>query len=162
MFRLFYPLLKLGQLKYITNQNNISNIGNINSNGHNRFIHKGVGNNISQHSLRDRLIKVRPHECIICDKKLPLCLLEAAHLKPLYCNTHRERNNYNIVEFMCRYCHTLYDRGLIGVNESVLVQSSQLDISKYDLSFPDYKVIKAYNKMNEQFFSYHYENIYHQ
>ena len=35
-----------------------------------------------QQRLRTHLIYNKKQECIICDKKLPLCLLETAHLKP--------------------------------------------------------------------------------
>jgi hypothetical protein len=127
-----------------------------------------IGNNlhfsssvlVSQNRLREFLIKNKNHECIICDKRLPLCLLEAAHLKPLSILSKREENNYNIVEFMCRYCHTLYDRGLIGVNNSVLEKSDKLNLTNYDLVIEEKKIIKAFNDINFEFFDYHYSKIY--
>ena len=64
-----------------------------------------------QQQLRNYLIANKPQMCIICDKTLPLCLLETAHLKPRCILHNNEINDKNIVEFMCRYCHNLYDNG---------------------------------------------------
>ncbi len=122
--------------------------------------HLSSGLLVSQNRLRDFLIKHKKHECIICDKRLPLCLLEAAHIKPLSILSKKEENNYNVVEFMCRYCHILYDRGLIGVNNSVLEKSNKLCLNNYDLIIEEKKIIKAYNNINYVFFDYHYSKIY--
>ncbi len=127
------------------------------------FLHFSANITINQQKLRSFLIKHKPHECIICDKKLPLCILEAAHLKPVSIISEKEKNNYNIVEFMCRYCHSLYDNGLIGVNNGFLEISPSLEIDKYDLTQienKNNKVIYAYNKINYIFFDYHYLHIY--
>ena len=86
-------------------------------------------------------------------KKLPLCVLEAAHLKPLSIISTREKNNYNIVKLMCRYCHSLYDNGLIGVNKGIFEISPNFEINKYDLLYVE-------NKINYIFFDYHYLHIY--
>jgi hypothetical protein len=110
--------------------------------------------------LRDYLIKNKKHECILCDKKLPVYLLEAAHLKPYSIITPRERLNYNIVEFMCLYCHNLYDRGFLGVHKGILEQSSLLDLSKFDIKYEKYKSVECYNMINNEFFDYHYHFIY--
>ena len=134
------------------------------------FLHPSVKNNrnlhlssigcVSQNRLREFLIKHKSHECIICNKRLPLCLLEAAHLKPLSILTKKEEHNYNIVEFMCRYCHTLYDHGLIGVNNSILEKSKLLCLDNHDLIIDEKKTIKAYNNINQIFFDYHYSKIF--
>ena len=128
-----------------------------------KHLHSSTKLDINQQKLRNYLIKNKPHECIICDKKLPLCILEAAHLKPLSIISGREKNNYNVVEFMCRYCHSLYDYGIIGVNKGILEISPKFEIQNYDLSYVENKnnkVINAYNKINYVFFDYHYVHIY--
>jgi response regulator RpfG family c-di-GMP phosphodiesterase len=61
---------------------------------------------------------------------------------------------------MCQYCHTLYDRGLIGVNNSVLEKSDKLNLTNYDLVIEEKKIIKAFNDINFEFFDYHYSKIY--
>tara|TARA_B110000908_G_C10263615_1_gene461407 strand:+ start:4963 stop:5610 length:648 start_codon:yes stop_codon:yes gene_type:complete len=110
-----------------------------------------------QKSLRDFLINNKSHKCIICDKKLPLCLLETAHLKPRSILNNTELNDTNIVEFMCRYCHKLYDDGMIAVKNGKFCKIPELD--KYDLNY-DYSTVDAYNESNKKYFNYHYTNIY--
>ena len=52
-----------------------------------------------QKQLRTYLITNKTQMCIICEKKLPLCLLETAHLKPRCILNNNEKNDKNIVEF---------------------------------------------------------------
>jgi hypothetical protein len=49
---------------------------------HKKYELKRVREN--QQKLRKYLIDNKDNICVICDKKLPLCLLETAHIKP-YC-----------------------------------------------------------------------------
>ena len=111
-----------------------------------------------QQILRNFLINNKPHICIICDKHLPLCLLETAHIKPRCILNQSEKYDKNIVEFMCRYCHNLYDNGFLSVKEGLLQVSSFID--NYDLPYNKNKEIIHYNLYNKKYFIFHYKNIY--
>jgi hypothetical protein len=111
-----------------------------------------------QQLLRNFLITNKPNICIICDKLLPLCLLETAHLKPRCILNHAEKYDKNIVEFMCSYCHNLYDNGFLSVKEGLLQVSSNID--NYDLTYNKNKQIIHYNLYNKKYFIFHYNNIY--
>jgi len=113
---------------------------------------------LEQQSLRKYLIQYKDHKCIICNKNLPLCLLETAHLKPRCILNTSEINNYNVVEFMCRYCHKLFDDGLISVNEGLLIVSDKLKM--YNLWYNNEMIIKEYNDINKIFFNFHYKYIF--
>jgi len=113
-----------------------------------------------QSKLREYLVNNKEHICILCDKKLPLSLLETAHLMPrCLLKNNSELNDVNIVEFMCCYCHKLYDEGNLSVCNSLLCVSSQLD-SYSDLKYIRNTNITSYNVHNEKYFNYHYNNIY--
>jgi hypothetical protein len=111
-----------------------------------------------QIQLRNYLITNKPNTCIICEKKLPLCLLETAHLKPRCILNNNEKNNKNIVEFMCRYCHNLYDNGFLSVYKGLLQVSTF--IHQFDLHYTKNKQILCYNLQNEIYFMFHYNYIY--
>ena len=111
-----------------------------------------------QKQLRNYLISNKKQICIICEKKMPLCLLETAHLKPRYLLNNNEKNDKNIVEFMCRYCHNLYDNGFLAVYNGLLQVSTF--INHYDLHYNNNKKIHYYNLQNEIYFIYHYNCIY--
>jgi len=111
-----------------------------------------------QKQLRNYLISNKKQICIICEKKMPLCLLETAHLKPRYLLNNNEKNDKNIVEFMCRYCHNLYDNGFLAVYKGLLQVSTF--INHYDLHYNNNKKIHYYNLQNEIYFIYHYNCIY--
>ena len=111
-----------------------------------------------QQQLRNYLISNKEQMCIICDKKLPLCLLETAHLKPRCILNNNEINDKNIVEFMCRYCHNLYDNGYLSVHNGLLQVSTF--INEYDLNYDKNKKITSYNFMNKKYFIFHYNYIY--
>jgi len=114
---------------------------------------------LEQNYLRTNLIKTREHKCILCDKYLPLCLLETAHLKPRCIITTTDLYNNNIVEFMCRYCHTLYDNGFLSITNSILHISSELT-ADFDLSYTTDKKIITYNSQNAAFFEFHFKTIF--
>jgi hypothetical protein len=111
-----------------------------------------------QQQLRNYLIENRKNVCIICNKKLPLSLLETAHLKPRCILNHYEINDKNVVEFMCRYCHKLYDDGYLAVYNGLLYLSSFID--DYDLHYDKNKQITSYNLQNKKYFIFHYKYIY--
>jgi len=111
-----------------------------------------------QKMLRHYLIENKEQICIICDKKLPLCLLETAHLKPRCLLNRNEKNDKHIVEFMCRYCHSLYDNGFLAVYNRRLHVSPL--INNYDIDYDKNKQILYYNTNNEKYFVYQYTYVY--
>ena len=114
---------------------------------------------LEQQMLRNYLITNKEHKCIICNKYLPLCLLETAHLKPRCLLNDIELKDNNIVEFMCRYCHNLYDNGLLGIFDGLLCVSSLIE--KYeDLHYINKSQIISSNKKNKIYFNFHYKTIY--
>ena len=115
---------------------------------------------IEQQKLRGYLINNRSNICVICDKKLPLCLLETAHLKPRYLLSYAEKIDINVAEFMCRYCHNLYDNGFLGISNGLLCVSPIININEFDLDYIRNKNIICYNERNKKYFDYHYKNIY--
>jgi len=110
-----------------------------------------------QQKLRNYLLENRPSICVVCDKKLPLCLLETAHIKPRCLLNYSEKIDFNIVELMCRFCHNLYDNGFLGVNNGLLSVSPK--ISLYDLNYSTGKSIVCYNNDNKIYFDFHYTYI---
>jgi hypothetical protein len=112
-----------------------------------------------QHLLRTYLTENKKQICIICNKYLPLELLETAHLKPRHLLKKHELYDKNVVEFMCRYCHKLYDSGFIGINNSEIKISKLLTDQSYDLTF-EKKRIEQFNNFNERYFQYHFKYIY--
>ena len=113
---------------------------------------------LEQQKLRTYLINNKQQKCIMCDKRLPLCLLETAHLKPRCLLNSNEMNDNNIVEFMCRYCHNLYDNGYLGLYNGLLHVSSLID--NYDLHYNKNTLIVYYNILNKKYFNFHYNYIY--
>lgn len=113
-----------------------------------------------QSKLREYLVNNKQYKCVLCDKKLPLFLLETAHLKPrCSLKNNNELNDLNIVEFMCCCCHKLYDEGYLSIHNGLLNVSSYLDNFK-DLNYIKNKHIFCYNDNNKKYFDYHYNNIY--
>jgi hypothetical protein len=53
------------------------------------------------------------------------------------------------VEFMCRYCHKLYDDGMIGVQNGQFCKTPELNT--YDLNY-NFNTIDAYNENNKTYF----------
>lgn len=113
---------------------------------------------LEQQKLRIYLINNKQQKCIMCDKHLPLCLLETAHLKPRCLLNSNEMNDNNIVEFMCRYCHNLYDNGYLCLYNGLLQASSFID--NYDLYYNKNTLNVYYNIQNKKYFNFHYKYIY--
>ena len=78
--------------------------------------------------------------------------------KPRCILNNNERNDKNVVEFMCRYCHNLYDNGFLAVYNGLLYVSTFID--NYDLDYNKNKQITFYNLQNEKYFIFHYKYIY--
>lgn len=114
----------------------------------------------NQQKLRKYLIDNKNNICVICNKKLPLCLLETAHIKPYCILKKTEILDNNIVEFMCRYCHKLYDSGYIGIDKGNLKISSSLINGLYDLTYKHNVKIKSYNCDNKTYFDFHQKYIF--
>jgi hypothetical protein len=113
---------------------------------------------IEQQKLRAYLINNKQQKCVICDKHLPLCLLETAHLKPRCLLNFNEMKDTNIIEFMCRYCHNLYDNGYLGLSNGILCISPFLN--NYDLQYNKNAIIACCNTQNQKYFNFHYKYIY--
>jgi hypothetical protein len=111
-----------------------------------------------QQKMRRYLIDNKAQKCIICDKHLPLCLLETAHLKPRCLLNSNEIKDNHIVEFMCRYCHNLYDNGYLGLCDGLLLVSPF--INNYDLHYNVNTSNIMYNIKNKNYFDFHYKYIY--
>ena len=113
-----------------------------------------------QHRLRKFLIENKEHKCVICDKKLPLCLLETAHLKPRKDLMNiGELLDSNIVNFFCVYCHKLYDYGYICVEDGRLKVSESLK-NWEDLNYEDGKAIYIFDDKNRIYFDYHMKIVF--
>jgi len=113
-----------------------------------------------QHRLRKFLIENKEHKCVICDKKLPLCLLETAHLKPRKDLMNiGELLDSNIVNFFCVYCHKLYDYGYISVEDGRLKVSESLK-NWEDLNYEDGKAIYIFDDKNRIYFDYHMKIVF--
>ena len=69
-----------------------------------------------------------------------------------------DKNDKNIVEFMCRYCHNLYDNGFLGIYRGLLQVSPFL--LEYDLQYTQNKQIPFYNLQNEKYFIFHFNYIF--
>lgn len=123
---------------------------------HRKYVLKAIRK--EQKCLRNFLVFNKDPKCIICDKNLPLCLLETAHLKPRYLTNYNEKKDTNNVAFFCRYCHSLYDNGLIAVLNGLLLVSPLLN--DYDLNYSSNKRIYSYNSNNMIYFDYHFKNIF--
>lgn len=168
--------LNKNNIIFLTNKNYmLSKEGNVILNDHKYYYSKIIINFLKKYNknhkkyelkeirqeqqlLRNYLISNKEHICIICDKNLPLSLLETAHLKPRCILNNFEKYDTNIVEFMCRYCHNLYDNGFLAVNNGLLQVSTFLN--KYDLYYNNNKNICNFNLQNEKYFIFHYKYIY--
>ena len=109
-----------------------------------------------QKKLRNFLINNKPPTCILCQKQYPLYVLECAHIKPRCISNYQERHDFNIVNWMCRNCHKLYDYGDLSINPNgILVESN--DISYFDIDFN--LKLEEYHR-SDKYFNYHYQHIF--
>jgi len=98
--------------------------------------------------------------CSICVEKMPLELLDVSHLCPrntISANLIREIDN---VEFMCKNCHSLWDRGLISVNNNGIITLKN-DIFNYSI-FHNLvgKYYSRYSSKNHNYILWHFNNIF--
>jgi predicted restriction endonuclease len=108
-----------------------------------------------QRKLRKFLLDNKEHKCIICQKDHPTYLLECAHIKPRCMSNEVERYDFNIVNWMCRNCHKIYDKGDIGINEGLLIKSDFIKDFDFDDNFRNEEFIRS-----SKYFDYHFKNIY--
>jgi predicted restriction endonuclease len=111
-----------------------------------------------QKKLRTFLINKKEHVCIICERQLPLCLLDAAHIKPRAIINSSERKNQHNIEFMCKCCHSLFDNGLVSIYDGKIQIATE--IIKFNLIENENIVRKVYNNQNAKYFDFHYHNIF--
>lgn len=111
-----------------------------------------------QKKLRTFLINKKEHECVICERKFPLCLLDAAHIKPRAIISLSERKNIDNIHFMCKCCHSLFDKGLVGIYNGKIHISNE--IINFNLIQNKNLCRKVYNNQNSKYFDFHYHKIY--
>jgi predicted restriction endonuclease len=108
-----------------------------------------------QRKLRKFLLDNKEHSCIICQKNLPPYLLECAHIKPRCISNEIEKYDFNIVNWMCRNCHKIYDKGDISIDNGIMVESEYLKRFDFEGNFK----ISEYNRSNKYFY-FHFKNIF--
>ncbi|VVU94355.1 hypothetical protein CPAV1605_77 [seawater metagenome] len=123
---------------------------------------RGFASRPEHAKLRQHLINCKKPNCLICQRKLPIYLLECSHIKPRSLATRHERHDYNIVNWMCRICHKIYDKGDIGIKNSVIHKNSSLD--KYtDLELKNLSEIDFNEYLrSKKYFDYHFKNIFNE
>lgn len=119
-----------------------------------RFI-RHMSSRPEQRRLRKYLLENKEHKCIICQKNHPPYLLECAHIKPRCVSNDIERYDFNIVNWMCRNCHKIYDRGDIGINNGVMVESEYLKRFDFEGNFK----VSEYDR-SIKYFYYHLKKIF--
>ena len=108
-----------------------------------------------QRKLRNYLIKNKDKKCIICQGHHPDYLLECAHIKPRCISNSNERNDVNIVNWMCRNCHKIYDKGDIGINEGKLEKSFFIEEFDFKDNFNHNEWFTS-----KEYFEHHYQFIF--
>ena len=100
--------------------------------------------------------------CSLCCQKFPNELLDMAHLKPRYVLSSIEKKNINNVEFMCKLCHSIYDRGFVGINQNGIIEPRDIVNNYLNLAVVKQLgcVYSKYNPNNAIFLSWHYMNIF--
>ena len=106
--------------------------------------------------LRTYLEKNKEKKCIICQRNLPHYTLECAHIKPRIFCSYQEKYDYNVVNWMCRNCHVIFDRGGIGVDDGKILISE--DLEQFDDFLTNFKIDEYF--MSEDYFKYHFNNIF--
>ncbi len=105
--------------------------------------------------LRTYLEKNKQPVCIICQQNLPPYILECAHIKPRTICNDTERLDIGVVNWMCRNCHKIYDKGDIGVFNGRLFKSNLLGNYDLDFNFKEEEYLRS-----EEYFKYQFKNIF--
>ncbi len=114
-------------------------------------------------NLLEKYINHYKHcHCSLCSQNFPIELLDMAHLKRRCVLSPTEKMDVNNVEFMCKLCHSIYDRGFVGINGNGIIEPSYI-LNKYR----NLSVVKQlgymysrYNPNNAIFLNWHYMNIF--
>jgi hypothetical protein len=122
-------------------------------NNHHQLRYKS--NRPEQKKLRKYLEDNKEKKCIICQRNLPPYILECAHIKPRTLCNNIERLDNNVVNWMCRNCHKIYDVGDIGIHNSNLVTSDVLKDFDFHHDFKDNQYM-----MSQDYFEFHFNNIF--
>ena len=109
-----------------------------------------------QKKLRNYLEKNKEKKCIICQRNLPPYTLECAHIKPRMLCSIQERHDFNVVNWMCRNCHIIFDRGGIGINDGRLLISD--DLKQFSDFSTNFNTEDFY--MSRDYFEYHFNYIF--
>ena len=112
-----------------------------------------------QRKLRNYLLKNFSNNCVICKKDFPLYLLECCHIKPRHLLNPREIEDVNNVMLLCRNCHKIYDNGNVGVNNSKIIYSKNI-LNYSDLNLKNYDDFLFLNKLNKEYYQFHFNNIF--
>ena len=108
-----------------------------------------------QKRLRNYLERNKDPTCIICQQHLPLYLLECAHIKPRTICSKSERLDIGVVNWMCRNCHKIYDKGDIGILNGKLFKSDILDNYNLKFNFKEEEYLRS-----QKYFDYQFKNIF--
>jgi predicted restriction endonuclease len=115
-------------------------------------------NRPEQKQLRKYLLETKPWQCIFCIKKYPKCMLDTAHLKPYHLLIKKDKEKPETVELMCKSCHSLYDNGLIGVEQKGKIIVSE-ELKNYNIIKTN-KKIQEYTPLNKKYFKWHRNTIF--
>lgn len=111
-------------------------------------------------NLKNNLIKRKDKECLICKIDRPVYLLECAHIKPRKEANIKERNDNSIVNWMCRNCHIIYDKGDISINKSKIIISNRLKFSNKYNHLKNQKICEKEYLFSKKYYDYHFNNIF--
>lgn len=119
------------------------------------------------HELRKHLINkyntdMLGNHCSMCLKKYPLSLLDTAHLKPRHTLHQNELKELNNIEFMCKICHNLYDRGNISIDTkyNIIANTNILQYSHLHVLANIGTNYSKINTYNSNYLLWHYMNIF--
>ena len=115
--------------------------------------------------LRNKLIEIYHKNygfcfCSICTQRMPCKVLDVSHLRPRSSLEPNEYRNLENVEFMCKNCHSLWDNGLIGVNNRgfIAIKNEILDFTAFQGLVG--KCYSRSNQYNKPFLVWHYLHIF--
>lgn len=117
---------------------------------------------LRNHLIKKYKIDTLGNHCSMCLKEFPLSLLDTAHLKPRYTMPVSELTELNNIEFMCKICHNLYDRGSISIDNKYNIVAHQC-ILKYNHLTILANLGNLYSKVNNYnsiYLLWHYDNIF--
>lgn len=116
---------------------------------------------VEQSYLRNYLFgQNKVARCSICNKKFPIDLLVAAHIKKRSHCTHVEKLDYkNNVVPMCKLgCDDIFEKGYITINDGTILRNALKivteDLDNYICKIENSKYLK-YSDQNKKYFDWH-------